>query len=170
MPFWSSMFATKDVIGEYHIAEGDQVLFTGFFYQFPGLNKIEPIVREGILAMMPDEPMETTLHKPGHLYLADVHAFGGNSGAPLFVSLAGFRNGGMVMAQFPYRLLGVVSGYMVEDVNFKLRVATTLEGKVAANSGISTVVPADELKAVLDSPELQKVRDVQVSFQKGSRN
>ncbi len=170
VPFPSTMFATSDVIEKDEIAEGDQVFFAGFFYQFPGLSKIEPIVRQGILAMMPGEPMETTLHRQGRMYLADVHVFGGNGGAPLFVNLAGFRNGKMIVGGFPYRLLGVVSGYMIEDANFRLRVATTLEGKVEGNSGISMVVPVDELKTILDSAELQRLRDAEAAREKGARN
>ena len=86
-----SLFATKDVVESEKIAEGDAVEFAGFFYQFPGQKKIEPIVRQGILAMMPDEELTTTRGKPGRLYLADVHVFGGNSGAPVFVNVGGFR-------------------------------------------------------------------------------
>src|SRR5207249_2857969 len=42
----SSLFATKDLLAAESIAEGDKVLFTGFFSQFPGRIRIEPIVRE----------------------------------------------------------------------------------------------------------------------------
>jgi hypothetical protein len=70
-----SLFATHDVVEAQGIAEGDSILFTGYFYQFPGLKKFQPIVREGVLAMMPDEKLDTTLRKPGHLYLGDVHVF-----------------------------------------------------------------------------------------------
>lgn len=162
-PFPVSMFATKDVIEKQNIAEGDNVLFAGFFYQYPGQKKIEPIVRQGILAMMPDEDFTTTLNKPGRVYFADAHVFGGNSGSPMFVNVGGFRGGGVIVGGFPYRLLGVVSGMVYETQDFKLKVATTLEGKAAANSGISMIVPADELKLVLDSPELQRLRDTIVA-------
>lgn len=162
-----TFFATKDVVESKQIAEGDRVLFTGFFYSFPGVVRMEPIVREGILAMLPDEEMETTLHRRGHVYLADVHAFGGNSGAPLFVDIGGVRNGAITVGGFPFLLLGVVSGYYAEDQDFKLTVTTTLSGKVPENSGISTVVPADELKALLESPALQAQRDAQ--FAGGSK-
>jgi hypothetical protein len=156
-----SFFATKETIESSHIAEGDPVLFTGFFYQFPGKKKIEPIVRQGVLAMMPDEPLETTLHKPGRLYLADVHVFGGNSGAPMFVNIGGLRNG-MLSLGSEYRLLGVVSGYFNETSDFQLEVATTLSGQVSTNSGIAVVVPVDELKSLLNSPEVTHQRDAQV--------
>jgi hypothetical protein len=158
-----SLFATKDSVTTNSIAEGDNVLFTGYFYQFPGLKKVEPIVREGILAMMPDESLETTLHRPGQLYLADVHVFGGNSGSPLFVNVGGYRNGSMTVGGFPYRLLGVISGGYTEDTNFKLTIATTMKGTFAGNSGIATVVPIDELKALLDSPALRAGRDAELA-------
>ncbi|MBI4165194.1 MAG: trypsin-like peptidase domain-containing protein [Acidobacteria bacterium] len=162
-PIPMSTFATKDFIESHAIAEGDRVLFVGYFYQFPGLRKAEPIIREGVLAMMPEEKMETTLHKMGRLYLADVHVFGGNSGAPLFVNITTWRGRKITVSEYPYRLVGVVSGYFFEDVNFRLTVATTLEGKGQGNSGISIVVPVDELKALLESPALQRLRDAAVS-------
>jgi hypothetical protein len=152
-----SMFSTKEEVVADQIDAGDNVFFAGFFYQFPGQKKIQPIVREGMLAMMPDEEMETTLHRPGYLYLADVHAFHGNSGSPLFVSIGGMRNG--LLTGSVYRLLGIVSGYYQEDSDFKLTVATTIEGTLRANSGIALVVPAYELKKLLDSPALQGMRD-----------
>jgi hypothetical protein len=163
IPF--SMFATKDVVEQRKITEGDSVLFTGFFYQLPGQKMIEPIVRQGVLAMLPDEDMTTTLGKPGRLYLADVHVFGGNSGSPLFVNVGGYRNGMIMAGGFPYMLLGVVSGYFYEGQDFTFQVATTLSGKANANSGISMVVPADELKKLLDSPELKAQRDAVIAGQ-----
>jgi hypothetical protein len=161
-PFPVSMFATKDVVEKMKITEGDSVLFAGFFYQLPGQKKIEPIVRQGVLAMLPDENLTTTRGKSGHLYLADIHVFGGNSGSPLFVNIGGMR-GNTIMAGFPFRLLGVVSGYFYEAQDFSLQVATTLSGKANANSGISMVVPVDDLKTLLDEPELQAQRDATVA-------
>jgi hypothetical protein len=162
MPIPVSLFATHDVIEAQGIAEGDSILFAGYFYQFPGLKKFQPIVREGILAMMPDEKLDTTLRKPGHLYLGDMHVFGGNSGSPLFVNLSGMRNGALSLGT-RFMLLGVVSGFYHEDSNLNLTVATTLKGTLEQNSGIAMVVPVDELKTLLDSPALQTARDTYVS-------
>ena len=114
-----SIFATHDTVENRRISEGDSVLIEGYFYQFPGLKKFQPILREGILAMMPDEKMTTTLRKSGYLYLADLHVFGGNSGSPLFVNLGGLRNGNLE-AGYDYRLLGIVSGYYHEDSDLNL--------------------------------------------------
>jgi len=88
-----SLLATEDVIKKESIAEGMKLVFSGFFYQVPGLKQIEPIVREGIVAMMPDEELVTTTGKKGNVYLGEVHAFHGNSGSPAFVDLGGARGG-----------------------------------------------------------------------------
>ena len=142
------------------LSEGNKIMFSGFFYQFPGVHRMQPIVREGILAMLPDEDMTTTTGKPGKVYLGDVHIFHGNSGSPVMVNLGGIR-GGMISSD-SYRMLGVVSGLYDEDTDFNLTVTTTLAGTVHGNSGIAMIVPASQLKALLDDPRLQADRDVQV--------
>ena len=67
-------------------------------------------------------------------------------------------NGGL-----PYGLLGIVSGYMWEDNTLTLHAATDYEGTIHANSGIAIVVPAEQLRALLESPELQRERDTAVA-------
>jgi len=148
------------------LTEGDAVLFTGLFIQYMGQTRMQPIVRSGSLAMLPDETLLTTLKKPGHVYLAEVHAFGGNSGSPMFVDVAGLRRGKL---NYEFKLLGVVSGEVYETADFQLQVATTYKGDVSANSGISTVVPAGEIKALLESSDVQKKRDEAIAREKPTR-
>jgi len=133
-------------------AKGSPVLMSGYFYQFPGQQQFQSIVREGILSMMPDEPMVTTTGKPGKVYLCDVHIFGGNSGSPVLVAADWMGIGG-------YHLLRVVSGYYFEDQNFNLEIATTAKGVGHANSGVALVVPAESLKDLLDAPGLKAERE-----------
>ena len=151
-------FATTDVLQQHRMGVGDPLFFAGFFYQFPGTKRILPIIRQGIMAMMPDEKIPFVTN-PEWLYLADVHAFGGNSGAPAFVNLAGLHGEGLMLAPPEYRLIGVVNGLMTEDENFNLELTTTFKGRGAANSGVSTIVPADELKALINGSKLQAFRD-----------
>ena len=145
-------FATKDIMSSNQIAEGSPILLSGYFYQFSGERRFQSIVRQGILSMVPDEPMKTTTGKPGTVYLADVHIFGGNSGSPVMVADNWMSVNG-------YYFLGVVSGYYYEDSDFNLEIATTVKGKMRANSGVAMIVPADFLKAVLDGPELKGIRE-----------
>ncbi len=156
VPF--DLLATKDFLHQNGVVEGEPLIFAGFFYQFPGTKRIEPIVRQGIIAMMPDEKFLLG-GIPENLYLADAHVFQGNSGSPVFFNLGGFRSNGMIMAGTDYRLIGVINGEVYEDENFNLQLVTTIRGTGQANSGISTIVPAGELIQLLNDPRLQKIRD-----------
>lgn len=151
----SSMLAGIDLLKENRVIEGEPVFFTGFFYQFPGMTRMEPIVRRGIIAMMPKDKVPF-VGNAEEVYLADMHVFGGNSGSPAFINLAGMREN-MVIPGESYWLLGVANANVSEDENFNLQLTTTIQGKGIANSGISTIVPAYELKALLD--DLQSLRD-----------
>jgi hypothetical protein len=163
VPF--SMFIDKSLLSQRKITEGEPVLFSGFFYQFPGSTRIEPIVRQGIVAMMPEDKVPF-VRKAMHVYLADLHVFGGNSGSPAFVNLGGIHGEGLTLGE-EYRLLGVVNGEVSEDENFNLELSTTFKGTGKANSGISTIVPADELIVLINDPRVQVLRD---TFAKESQN
>jgi hypothetical protein len=157
----SSLIVGLDRIKAGDVVVGDRVVFAGYFYNFPGRKRIEPIIREGVIAMMPDETFDTTLHKPGQLYLADLHAFHGNSGSPVFVNVGGSHHGGFVIGD-NYLLLGILSGFYPESVGFSVPAATVLTGEVRDNSGIATIVPANELNKLLNSVEVQADRDKQI--------
>jgi len=152
---------SSDTIEKDHIVPGDRVYTTGFFFAYAGLHEIQPIVREGVLAMLPDGPMTTTMCRSGSVYLADVHVTPGNSGSPIFIVPklglgVGISIGGEANV---FGLLGVVSGYMQETSNLTLRASTTWNASVHANSGISVIVPAQQLKELLEAPELRTMRE-----------
>jgi hypothetical protein len=106
----SSMIATSDMVKAGDVVVGDRVTFTGYFSNFPGQKRIEPIIRQGVIAM-----------------LAKV-------GSPVFVNVGGTHHGAFVMGE-NYLLLGLVSGYYPESVGFSVPAATVLTGEVRDNSG-----------------------------------
>jgi hypothetical protein len=148
---------TAEQASQSHIVEGDSIIFTGLFVQFLGQVKLEPIVREGKIAMIPGEPMPTTLRSLGQVYLVDAHVFGGNSGSPVLVDLAGQRNGNMLVG-VNYKLLGLISGYVSETSELRLQPVASYAGTVVANSGIAMVVPAQQILDLLDTTELRSIR------------
>jgi hypothetical protein len=150
-----SLFVTDDVVKKESMSEGLKILFSGFFYQVPGIQHVEPILREGIVAMMPDEDLETTTGKMGKVYLGEVHAFHGNSGSPAFVDVR--RTFG-----YDYRLLGIVTGGYGEGEQNALLLETPLASK-PGNSGIAVIVPASELRALLDEPAAVALRDAEIA-------
>ena len=145
-----SIFATRESTSASSIIEGDPVMYAGLFVQFAGVSRFEPIVRAGRVAMVPGEKIPGTLKLPANIYLTEAHAFGGNSGSPMFVKVGGIR--GNALGGDSFRFLGVVAGEVHENADFTLSVTTTLTGQTSANSGISVVVPADDVKALLMSP------------------
>jgi hypothetical protein len=153
-------FFTKDLFKTDNVGEGSRILLSGYFYQLPGERRLLPVVRQGILSVIPDEPLLTTAQKRGQLYLADSHVFGGNSGSPVFISTAGFREGKKIQLVDDFQFLGVVSGYYYEDSDLNLQIASTAHGTQRANSGIVMIVPADILKElILSNADLKKMRD-----------
>jgi hypothetical protein len=158
------LFFTADVWAKFGIGPGDRVLTCGYFLHYPGAHQFQPIIREGSLAMVPDDIMKVPVGGNARVYLADLHIIPGNSGSPLFLAPASTL-GGLVMGangELPYGLLGIVSGYMWEDNQLTLRAATDYEGTIHANSGIAMIVPVEQLKNLLYSPMLQQDRDIAV--------
>jgi hypothetical protein len=100
--------------------------------------------------------METTLHKPGRVYLTEDHAFAGNSGSPVFIDTGKYAG---VIGSPSYKLLGVISGEVLETSDLTLHVTTTYTASVGANSDVSIVVPASEIRSILYSSSLQAERD-----------
>lgn len=156
------LFFTEDLWAKFLIVPGDRVMTCGYFLHYAGAHQFQPIVREGSLAMVPDDTMTVPIGGTAKVYLADLHIIPGNSGSPLFLApvstLGGFVTDGK--GGSPYGLLGIVSGYMWEDDKLTLHAATDYEGTIHANSGIAMIVPVDQLQALLNSPELQSERDL----------
>lgn len=168
-----SMFATDEVIKSHSVTLGDPVFFLGYFAEFPGIQRADPIYRSGVLAEMPvdpipmrDNPADDSNLTREHLWLADAHAFLGNSGSPLFINLGGIRNGTITSGVSDY-LLGVVNGF-IPEVNGIVTGAATFEEAARhdlPNSGVLTFVPAQKLRDLLYDPELQELRDDAVAAQ-----
>lgn len=159
------LFFTEDVWPKYGITPGDKVMTCGYFVHYAGAHQFQPIVREGSLAMIPDDVMDVPIGGKAKVYLADLHVIPGNSGSPLFLAPM-LTLGGMVYDKkggIPYGLLGVVSGFMWEDDKLTLRAATDYEGTIHANSGIAMVVPAEQLRDFLvNDAEFKRIRDAMV--------
>jgi len=156
----TDLFVTQEMIQKNEVVEGDPVIFAGLFIQYAGITSLEPVVRSGAIAMLPQNLIQTTLHKLGHIYLAEAHAFGGNSGSPMFVDVNKFKSG----FGYDYKFLGVVTGEILETEDLTLNVTTTYKGTVFANSNVSVIVPAFEVNNLLISPDFQRSRDAYVAL------
>lgn len=145
--------------------DGDTVFFAGFFQKFRRTKSIQPVLRQGRIVGMTPNGEFPLVGMPMKLYLADINVFGGNSGSPAFINEGSYHDGNFV-GQDKYRLVGIVNGFIVEDEDFTLKLATTVQGTVAETSRVATMVPVDELSALLNGPKLQAFRDGQLNSQK----
>jgi hypothetical protein len=82
--FSTQHFLTAERMEKEHIGLGDEVVFPGLFTFAPGRERIQPLLRHGTIAMLPDEPIQV---KAGfaQVYLIEARSIGGLSGSPVLV-------------------------------------------------------------------------------------
>jgi hypothetical protein len=88
-------------------------------------------------------------------YFVETFAFGGNSGSPVFFYSS--------TEDRPVMVAGVMKGYFVdfEPVLSAKSIADTRSTSMSQNnSGIAIVVPAEHIRQILHSEELEKSRQV----------
>ncbi len=118
------------------IIEGAETFFIGWFKNFYGTKKIQPIVRFGRICLIPEERI-LTLNGLSEVIIIESASFGGNSGSPLY-----FKNiwGGQ---QGSFTLGGIVSGTFTDDIYIKNKEGSLVPNEnVRFNNGVSYIVPA----------------------------
>jgi hypothetical protein len=154
------------------IGIGNEVLAIGLFKMHHGTSRNIPIVRQGIIASMPEEPLvDRNSGLPYKAYLAEIQSVGGLSGSPVFVHvpsqqlLAHFDNPKLAAStknRFPagfLYLLGVIRGHFDEQID------SALDDKTgeSVHSGIATVSPIQEVIAIVNENDgLIKARRMKV--------
>jgi hypothetical protein len=156
------MFADETVLREFRVGEGDSVYFIGLMAQYYGESKNYPVVRRGTLALMTEEKIDTPTGRQ-NAYIAELVSWPGNSGSPVFLNLAGLREGSLALGSH-FRFLGLLSGGFLNRVPGTILDAAQVVFGDGANIGISFVVPGGKLKAVLESAPAQAQRDAVVQL------
>lgn len=124
------------------VEEGEEILYLGFPLGYRQEDKIRPIVRAGIIALV----------KPDETYLADANVSLGNSGGPVFLkpSIIDWKTRTLGRIS-PAKLIGVVSSYLpMEDVAIS---AHTGRPRVAfeENSGLANIIGCRYINETLES-------------------
>jgi hypothetical protein len=168
-----TMLISEDCkIGAWPIWPGDEVFFFGRFITHDGEQRNKPIVRSGMISMLPDTaaPVRMPGNREQIAFLVEGKSLSGFSGSPAFVQLAqprwtspadGDQNLGWIPQEI-ISLLGVDCGHQpfwspVFEDDRETRV--TPPQWTEANSGMAVVVPAWKLRALLDLEELRQERD-----------
>ena len=157
--------ATDEVLTRWDIGIGDEVFFPGLFVHHSGQGQNLPIIRTGTIAAMRDEPIETGAGSIS-AYLVEARSIGGHSGSPVFVKmlaprayqktsprplpLAGERQ--------DYYLLGLIRGHLRAKDSGEYATTDHPKEDLWVNSGIATVIPAQDIWDTLSQPELEEER------------
>ena len=149
----TSMFLTDEVIRDKKIGTGDEVFITGLFVHLAGSERNLPIVRMGNIAMMPGEPVPTSM---GNIeaHLIEARSIGGLSGSPAFVRET------IPSGIGPFYLLGLMHGHWdIPPERMHDEATADAEETVGrVNMGIAIVVPAKKILEVLNQPRLVEGR------------
>ncbi len=158
-----SMFVDDSTLRSDLVAEGDSAYFIGLMEQYYGKNRNYPVVRRGSLALMTDEQIDTPTGRQ-RAFIAELVIWPGNSGSPVFLNLTGVREGkgGNITIGGSFRFLGILSGSYNNIIEGTVLDATNARWGNGLPTGISFIVPADRLKAVLDSQAAQDMRDAEI--------
>jgi hypothetical protein len=143
------------------VAENEDVMICGLLTNFPGSERIQPIVRTGTIALMPYEKVMVSIDRNTSrnvdAYLLEMTSWPGLSGSPIIVyPNRNPMNPRMLDFMIPYLLLGLVHGGLEIDkeVKFSRERAT-----VKLGSGIAVGIPAESIREVLmNDPELKLQR------------
>lgn len=140
-PFPLDTFVDQAVADAAHIQAGDDVIITGLYHQHVGKDRNIPIIRSGMIAAMPEEPVATRLG-PMTAYLIETRSTGGLSGSPVTWHSGAFRpkpSGEWEPVETGYfRHLGLIQGHYDSRIDAE-----------KLNDGIAIVVPAIVIRETL---------------------
>jgi hypothetical protein len=159
---------TDEFAQEYNIGEGDEVIFIGLFPNYWGADRAQPIARFGNISLGTRGKVPLRLNPSEELvsvdaYLVEARSWGGQSGAPAFVSFLPDRE---LMTTGTSRqegrtgmLLGLVHGHYDIRTNVEFIGDITGSGHVNVNAGIAAVIPAQKIRDTLMEKELVEERE-----------
>ncbi len=159
----SPSFLNDEIIQQHNFGAGDEIFITGLFTKRFGIGKNIPILRTGIVAAMPEEPIQGPRDpKPYNAYLLEVRSLGGLSGSPVFTIVhRGF------LANRPARqfssmvhhvsLVGIIRGHWDTVSGQDSELYNPVDGSVL-NAGIALATPAQELLSLINSAEATAMR------------
>jgi hypothetical protein len=146
---------------------GDEIFFPSLFsFAYGDEQRIQPILRHGNLAMLPDKQVQTE-YGFADVYLVEAHSLGGISGAPVYIrqTLAMKQKNTQTGEERRFhglggmKLLGVMYGHWDIDPSRKNSHTIEADQKRGVNVGIAMVTPASKILEVLNLPEVAALRE-----------
>src|SRR6266850_2513063 len=115
----TNLIASKSVLASEGIGVTDRIVFPSMLWNFMGQSRNYPVMRDGSIASMPDEPVpmeykvgSRTVRTDQELVFIDATAMPGASGAPLFLWPGPrLRQGAFVLGGTRAWLVGILHGF-----------------------------------------------------------
>jgi len=159
------VIASKQIYSEEEITATDRIVFPCLLVNFMGTARNYPVVRDGSIALIPEEPVPLEydvgarrIRTKQQVILIDATSIGGASGSPVFL-WPGPRLKGRSYALGGTRpwLLGIMHGFYPALPRKLVGIQTaTLVPAFAENSGIAIVFPSWRLLEILERDEVAK--------------
>jgi hypothetical protein len=152
----TNMFVTEERQAQYDLGIGDDIFSLSLFRTYVGEERLSPIVRVGVIAMMPEGRFPHPHFVSVETYLIDCWSMGGYSGSPVFV-----RDTIKMQAQSAdgqprpfsaagdFHLLGLLSGHIT---------IPSTDGRPDQDTKVGLVFPARKILEALHSPHLSEIR------------
>ncbi len=149
----NDLVVTDKVARSYGLGVGDEVFSVGLFSLHRGKTRNVPLVRSGIVAAMPGEPLVAqTSGIEFHAYLIEMRSIGGLSGSPVFVyfSLDRLLTGeARHYEQTRIFLLGMIRGHWEKPVIE----SSESDETDSINTGIAMATPIQEVVDLIEGDE-----------------
>jgi hypothetical protein len=160
------MIASREVVNDTELSVGDELFGIGLFNQFYGNERIQPIVRFGRISLMPIEPIPLKLSfgsdvvSPVFAHLAELTAWGGQSGAPVFVYVSPYREPGSIrIGDTRLILVGLIYGHFETPQDVSFTGDFLGHGTVPMNVGMTAIIPAQDILDTLYLAESFQLAD-----------
>jgi hypothetical protein len=138
------------------IGIGDETIMIGMFASRQGKDRNLPIVRGGMISAMPEEMLldqDTGCYYSA--FLVEIRSISGLSGSPVLVWVPDYRLPEDLKNPRGYLfLLGMIRGHFAPDVHLDF-----LDKPTQFNTGISIVIPIQDIVDIIDRDPTGKGRD-----------
>lgn len=172
-PLPLEMIATKEAFADEDVKVTDRVIFPALLVNFMGMARNYPVMRDGTIALIPDEPVAMqykvgtrTIQTAQEVILLDAISIPGASGAPIFL-WAGPRIKKQTFAVGGTKLyvLGIMHGFYPAIPRDLIEAETaTTQFMYAENSGVAIMFPSWRLREILDLDEFkQRISAIEAS-------
>ena len=117
------------------LAEGEDAIFVGLMRPFPGKEKNLVMLRNGMIGLLPDEPIHGGYGLSDY-YVLDVQSYKANSGSPVYLISGG-----------TFRLMGVLTHAFYDEAEKETVLGLP---NTYFNLGVSLVTPVTKVEDILN--------------------